>query len=52
MLSPKRHANLDEFYKHITVLCMKEPAYLTKYSFAFGLDDVKRDNSYHGQCEV
>ena len=26
-------------------LCIKEPAYLTKYSFALGLNDVKRDNS-------
>ena len=33
-------------------LYLKEPAYLTKYSFAFGLNDVKSDISYHGLCKI
>ena len=33
----------------ISSLCIKEPAHLTKYSFALGLDYVKSNNSYHGQ---
>ena len=33
-------------------LCIKEPAYITKYSFVFGLNDVKSDMSYHGLCKI
>ena len=36
----------------IPSLCIKEPAYLTKCSFALGLDYVKTYNSYHGQCKI
>ena len=32
--------------------CIKEPAHLTKYSFALGSDVVKTYNSYHGQCKI
>ena len=31
---------------------MKEPTYLTKYSFALGLNDVESDISYHGLCKI
>ena len=41
-LSPKRHANLDMY---------KKTAYLTKYSFVLGLDDVKTYNSYHANVK-
>ena len=36
----------------IPSLCIKGPAYPTKYSFVSGLDDVKRDNSYHARCKI
>ena len=36
----------------ISSLCIKEPAHLTKYSFALGLGYVKSHNSYHGQCKT
>ena len=44
----KRHANLDNFTITSQPLCIKEPAYLTKYLFTLGLNDVKSDNGYHG----
>ena len=33
-------------------LCIKGPAYLTKYSLELGLDDVKSDINYHGQSKI
>ena len=33
-------------------MCIKEPAYSTKYSFALGLDYIKTYNIYHGSDEV
>ena len=36
----------------ITSLCIKELANLAIYSFAFGLNDVMSDISYHGLCKI
>ena len=52
-LPPKRHVNLGEVYNPLSQpLCIKEPAYLTTYSFVVGFDDVKSDNSNHCQCKI